>query len=1180
MLARSLSFLFAAIVTMTTGLAWAQAPIELSPEADARLESHAIPVIVHLTPPSVGLGEAAASVSLMEARTAAIHEMQENVVQQAFGTSIESLRRERNAVASSIARDEGQPTDRFPDGLMLTRQFDLTPAIALSASRDQIELLAALPQVVAIAEDRFNEPFMDESLPLTGASLLHGEGLTGEGVAVAILDTGTDHQHPMLNNAIVASACFSSYTVETTSRCPNGQVVEIGTEAGDACEWCAVKDSHGTHVAGTVAGRDYTYTDGNNIERTLRGMAPGAGIVAINVFSLHVAENDITALDSDLLAALEWVYSNRVIEIPGGGSVRLAAANMSLGGGRHFDYCPFAAPAGMALQPIISLLRSAGVATVIASGNNHYNDSVSYPACISEAVTVGATDRNDAVTSFSNSAFMVDLLAPGHLIRSSVEVGTTANSVDAYSGTSMATPHVAGAFALLAAAHPEASVNDIETALRLTGRPVTDPDNSLVRTRIDVAQAHEYMSAVEIATGPLSISPATDYFATVNVHRPQSPDVVTYSLTNDGIESMTVSIAVEGIDAVTFGADVRAYDVELAPGTSTPINIVLDLAAVTLGEQRGEITIEAEWPGGEQRLDIGARVLGYAGASPSERPFNDDFADALVLRDNFQVIELSSFGATRQAGEPAHDGEAAENTTWYRLTFQRDGMVRIGASGRLGRNTLAVYRGTSLAALETVAAGSATHESVSIDIAGSEGETVHIAFDYAPPENSMGGQERDPFSLFIIPLAGPYDAFADALELEAPNGRALVSLAGSTFESGEPDGLSSATSGTVWLRATGGSGDQLSLVIEQTVSLTIVTPFTGTALDELVAGKVEYANGFDEAEPLLFDIPDGGLWVRLQTIASTSDPILQGEVLLRWQIGSDPAEASVNSAVAPMVRTAQLGNFASGLLAASVGGSVNAADCGIRPPLGGRGVFTFMPLTPEAGGAGEAVDIPAGQSQIFAFGGTITGGAPAADIDGTVILPMLASCANGSASRPTQLNSVLVTLSTQPIADIVAVLAATTGNVVEVPENGAARFSVAASNLGVTSGPVYIIPFATNSEDASEMAFAISDAAISVVEGIDGFPTLPLTLSICSTDADDGTCLDDFAASRSVSAFASGGSATFTVRVQGQGESVDLSPGVNRVGVAFVEVSSLDSDEIESIRLIGAGSIAVRTVPD
>lgn len=1180
MVTRGLSFLFAAIVTMTTAAAWAQAPIELSPEADARLERHAIPVIVHFTPPTMGLGEAAASDALMEARTAAIHEMQEAVVQQAFGISVESLMRNRRAFANSIARDEVGRTDSLPDGLMLTRRFDLTPAIALSASRDQIETLARLPQVVAIVEDRFNEAFMDESLPLTGASLLHGEGLTGEGVAVAILDTGTDHQHPMLEDAIVASACFSSYTAETTSRCPNGQVVEIGAGAGDACEWCSVKDSHGTHVAGTVAGRNYTYTDGNNIERTLRGMAPGAGIVAINVFSLYVAENDITALDSDLLAALEWVYVNRVIETPGGGSVRIAAANMSLGGGRHFDYCPFAAPAGMALQPVISLLRSAGVATVIASGNNHYNDSVAYPACISEAVTVGATDRNDAVTGFSNSAFMVDLLAPGHLIRSSVEVGTTTDSVDAYSGTSMATPHVAGAFALLSAAHPDAAVNEIETALRLTGRPVTDPDNSLVRTRINVAEAHEYLSAVGISTGPLAVSPTTDYFASVNVNRPESPDVVTYTLTNDGIESMTVSIAVEGTDAVTFGADVRAYEVELAPGTSAPVNIVIDLASVTLGEHRGEVTIEAEWPGGEQQMDIGARVLGYAGALPTERPFNDHFADALVLRDNFQVIELSSFGATSQAGEPAHDGENAENTTWHRLTFQRDGMVRIGASGRLGRNTLAVYRGPSLAALESVAAGSATHESVTVDIAGSEGETVHIAFDYAPPENSMGGQERDPFNLFVIPLAGPYDAFAEALELEAPNGRALVSLAGSTFESGEPDALSSATSGTVWLRARGGSGDQLSLVVEQTRSLTIATPFTGTALGDLVAGSAEYANGYDEADPLVVDIPDSGLWVRLQTIASESDPLLQGEVLLRWQIGSAPAEARINSAIAPMVRTARLGDFASGLLAASVGGSVDAADCVILPPLGGRGVFTFMPMTPESGNAGEAVDIPAGESQIFAFGGTIAGGTAAADIDGTVILPMLASCANGSASRPTQLNSVLVTLSTEPIADIVAVLAATTGNVVEVPENGTARFSVAASNLGIASGPVHVIPFATNSEDAGELAFAISDAAISVVEGLDGIPTLPLTLSICSTDADDGTCLGEFAASQSFSELASGGAATFTIRVQGQGESVALSPGVNRVGVAFVEVSSLDSDANDSVRLIGAGSIAVRTIPD
>lgn len=1172
--------LIAAAAALSGNAVWAQAPIMLSAEAEAQLQDSAIPIIVHLTPPGISLEEASQSDASLSARTAAIHSAQEAVIQQAFNTSIEDLQRERDALANRIARDRADQPESPPSGLMLTRRFDLTPAIALSATREQIESLAALPNVVAIVEDRQNETFMDESLPLVGATLLHGEGLTGEGTAVAVLDTGTDHEHPMFDGAIVASACFSSYTVNTTSRCPNGQAVEIGPGAGDACEWCTVRDSHGTHVAGTVAGRDYTYTGDDAVERTIRGMAPDAGIVAINVFSLFLPRNKLTALDSDLLAALEWVYLNREIEIDGGGTVRVVAANMSLGGSRHFDFCPLETPDGLALQPIISLLRSSGVATVIASGNDGLNDSIAYPACIQEAITVGATDRNDEVTGFSNSAMTIDLLAPGADIRSAVEVGTNATGVEAFSGTSMATPHVSGAFALLAAAHPQASVNDIETALRLTGRPITDPDNSVVRSRINVANAHEYLSEIAAANGPLALSPRTDYFASVDLNRPEQPDVVTYTITNEGTEPMSVDIWAEDIDAITFGGGVRAFSVDLDPGNSAPINIEVDLAAVSLGEQRGQVTIEAEWASGEQEYDIVARIMGYAGPPPTERPVNDNFANALVLRDNFQSIESTTFGATSQIGEPAHDGEDAETTVWYVMTFQRDGTVRLGASGRLGRNTLATYRGTSIAALEAIASNSETNEDVFLDITGNEGETVYIAFDYSPPENTMGGQERDPFSLLVIPLAGAYDAFAEALTLDAPSGRALVSFSGSTREIGEPDASPIVTSGSLWLFSDGEPGDQLSLVFEQLLASVFVTAFTGTGLDNLVEGDRQSADTFNEAEPLIFDIPEGGLWLRLESIASnSSDPLLQGEALIRWQIGSDPAEANVRTAVAPMVRSIRFGDFSSALLAASVGGTVDAIDCGVLPPLSARGVFTFMPLTPESGSAEDSVDIAAGQSQIFAFGGTISGGQEAVGLEGTVIVPMLASCANGSASQATQLNAVLITLSDQPVADIVAVSAATSGNVVEVPQDGATRFSVAASNLGAISGPVYMVPFATNSVHAFDLATAISDAALAAIQGFGGFPTLPLNLSICHTDPDDGTCDSSFDASQSFSSFSTSGPATFAIRVESQGEAIGFSPGENRVGLAFIEVPSLNPAEVDSMRLIGATSIAVRTVP-
>jgi subtilisin family serine protease len=137
-------------------------------------------------------------------------------------------------------------------------------------------------------------------------------------------------------------------------------------------------------------------------------------------------------------------------------------------------------------KPVIDQLRAAGVATVIASGNDGSTTGVSTPGCISTAVTVGSTTKTDTVSSFSNSAAPVDLLAPGSSINSSV----TGGGFLPKSGTSMATPHVAGAFAALrSAAPPTKTINDIEAALKASGPQITDSRNSVTRRRIDVNAA-------------------------------------------------------------------------------------------------------------------------------------------------------------------------------------------------------------------------------------------------------------------------------------------------------------------------------------------------------------------------------------------------------------------------------------------------------------------------------------------------------------------------------------------------------------------------------------------------------------------------------------------------------------------------------------------------------------------
>ena len=135
------------------------------------------------------------------------------------------------------------------------------------------------------------------------------------------------------------------------------------------------------------------------------------------------------------------------------------------------------------MKAIIDNLRSAKIATAIASGNDGFNGLVSSPGCISTAVTVGSTTKSDTISSFSNHATLVDLLAPGSIIFAALPGGT----FGFLSGTSMATPHVAGAFAVLKQGKPSASVQEIQDALACTGVPLSR--GGITKRRIDVLAA-------------------------------------------------------------------------------------------------------------------------------------------------------------------------------------------------------------------------------------------------------------------------------------------------------------------------------------------------------------------------------------------------------------------------------------------------------------------------------------------------------------------------------------------------------------------------------------------------------------------------------------------------------------------------------------------------------------------
>jgi hypothetical protein len=359
-------------------------------------------------------------------------------------------------------------------------KYKYAPFIAMTVDSATLDALLASRDVISVEEDIPIPPALDLSVPLIGAAKLHESNVTGAGVAVAILDSGVDQTHSFLEGSVITEACYSTNDPAggSSSLCPEGATES--TAEGSAMPYGGIcpagECDHGTHVAGIVAGRR------GILGSPGLGVAPEASIIAIQVFSM--TDYGLASWSSDLMKGLERVYELR-------NTYSIASVNMSLGGGAYSFYCDEEQPA---LRDAIKNLRDAGIASVIASGNNYSCGAISYPACISFAVSVGATNDLDAVASYSNSSSFLSLLAPGTGIISSIP-GGNGDNYQTLSGTSMATPHVAGSWALMKQEYPAATVDEILNAFASTGRSLTDQGcTSVTKQRIDVDEAYNLMS--------------------------------------------------------------------------------------------------------------------------------------------------------------------------------------------------------------------------------------------------------------------------------------------------------------------------------------------------------------------------------------------------------------------------------------------------------------------------------------------------------------------------------------------------------------------------------------------------------------------------------------------------------------------------------------------------------------
>ncbi|MFI6183564.1 S8 family peptidase [Nonomuraea sp. NPDC051191] len=462
---------------------------------------------------------------------------------------------------------------------------------------------------------------LDHSVPQVGAPEAWQAGFDGEGVKVAVLDTGVDATHPDLAGRVKQSKVF---TGEPSVQDGNG---------------------HGTHVAATIAGGDGR-----------KGVAPGAELMVGKVLG-----DDGSGMLSGVIEGMEWAAAE-------GASV----INMSLGGGATDGTDPLS-------LAVDTLTERTGVLFVVAAGNDGAAYSIGTPGAATSALTVGAVDGKDALAEFSSrgprldDAPKPDLTAPGVAIVAARAAGTgMGEPVDerytAASGTSMATPHVAGAAAIVKQRHPDWTARQIKDALVGSAKPITgQPIDDAGAGRLDVARAVRQgvtaTGVVDLGKHQQGDGPAT------------AGGTITY--TNGTAAPVTLELA-----ATLEGAELSARSVTVAAGGTADVKVTVNLAALSFGRYGGLVTATAgaeqvhttlalTWKGPQHKVRFTA--IDAAG--------NRTGADTLSMFGASQLDDVFTWlpedGLTVEVSEGTYMTQSLNLGSGWGRMHPRDGMVVI-----------------------------------------------------------------------------------------------------------------------------------------------------------------------------------------------------------------------------------------------------------------------------------------------------------------------------------------------------------------------------------------------------------------------------------------------------------------------------------------------------------------------
>ncbi|MEU6081399.1 S8 family peptidase [Streptomyces sp. NPDC047108] len=414
------------------------------------------------------------------------------------------------------ARPAARAGLRSADGTDVRRSFPRLNAEALKAGRQAApavwEALTKAPRGASpfrtaasgldrVWLDAVHRARLDKSVPQIGAPTAWKKGFDGKGTTIAVLDTGVDQTHPDLAGQEIAEKNFS--------------------DASDSKD----RYGHGTHVASISAGT------GAKSSGKYKGVAPGARLLDGKVLN-----DEGSGEDSGIIAGLEWAAGQ-------GADI----VNLSLGGADSPGIDPLE-------ETVNRLSAEKGTLFVVASGNDGEMGpgSVGSPGSADAALTVGAVDKKDKLADFSSTgprvgdgAVKPDLTAPGVDIGAAAAPGSivagegtpVADGYVAISGTSMATPHVAGAAAILAQQHPDWTGGQLKAALTASTKPGPYTPFQQGTGRVDVARAVEQ----SVVADPVSVSFGTQAWP----HTDDKPVTKAVTYRNLGGGPVTLDLAVK-----------------------------------------------------------------------------------------------------------------------------------------------------------------------------------------------------------------------------------------------------------------------------------------------------------------------------------------------------------------------------------------------------------------------------------------------------------------------------------------------------------------------------------------------------------------------------------------------------------------------------------------------------------